>query len=333
MSTAPSTRLPIASAANSSGGPPRRRDGFAASGRSERSSGRPAHGPPTEQMQVQMGGTDCPASVADVVTSRQPPSRPSLPGDDCRHGEQAPQVGPVGLRRGRPPTRCAPRHQQEVVGRLRMEVPDGEDEVILVDAHGGDLALGDTAEQAISAHAPLLVGPRSGERERTVRRGAGRHRGSHRGRARDPGLDRVRCTVRIAFSRSWIAGREVTRPGRGPRRGRPTGHRAGACSTSTRVTVPTARRANAARASAATAELGRARLLRPLVHLARHLRRGRPRPGRVPEDVQAGEVQRADEGDRPREGRRRPPSGSRRSRPRGRPAPGSPRRARSTTSA
>ena len=96
----------------------------------------------------------CPASSPTFVTSRQPPSRPSRRATIAAMANRRPSIGPglrdLGRRRD-----VLPRHQQDVGRRLRMEVADGEDEVVLVDAHGRDLARRDPAEQAISAHAAL----------------------------------------------------------------------------------------------------------------------------------------------------------------------------------
>ena len=262
------------------------------------------------------------------MTSRQPPSRPSLAGDLGGDREQPAEqravvLGQVGRRgdvrdagsRGRgsgPAGRCrGTRTRGRPRGPCRR-----------------DLARGDAAEQAVVGHAAAPVAS-MGRAVAASLRGAGSIAQDLADDAvRGVAVDGVRRTVTIAFSRSTGS------PGRGVdadedvvlRVARPIGRRRAASPRGPGSPSRGRRRANAARAPrpSPSSSAARAFFVR-LGDLARHPGRRRPGPRRVAEDVEAGEVERPDERERSGRRPRRPRSGSRRSRRRGRRRRGWPR--------
>ena len=80
-----------------------------------------------------------------------------VPGDEEEPAEQRGIVH-VGVPHG---PDVAPRDQQDVHGGLRVDVPEGDDVVVLVDDVRRDLSSGDLAEQAV-AHRILSTDAPSG---------------------------------------------------------------------------------------------------------------------------------------------------------------------------
>ena len=92
------------------------------------------------------GGRDCPPSGPTLVTSRQPPSRPSRLASSAATLEQATEERRVRLGEVRGRRDVSDRDHEDVGRRLRVDVADREHEVVLVDLVDGDRA-GDAIRQ------------------------------------------------------------------------------------------------------------------------------------------------------------------------------------------
>lgn len=83
---------------------------------------------------------------------------PLLTSDSRSDVEEAAQEGPVGLRQVSRRLDVAAGHQQDVRRRPRRDVVEGDEEVVRMNASGGDLVSDDPTEEAITGnHGDLLA--------------------------------------------------------------------------------------------------------------------------------------------------------------------------------
>ena len=146
------------SARTTAGGPPRRRSFAAGAGAVigvAASSGRPGH---RAARRAGGGAGGRPTGRRRARRWSRAASRRRGPRYRARSAATAnrrPSSGPSASVRSAAEAMCAHRHHEDVRRRLRVDVPDRDHEVVLVEPRRRDLARDDPAEQAVSGHRRL----------------------------------------------------------------------------------------------------------------------------------------------------------------------------------
>src|SRR3990170_3738371 len=112
------------------------------------SSGRPCHGPAAEEVEMEV--EDALARLgSDVRHHPVAAAETGLVRDALDDAEEPDQQAGVGIGQGMGIGDVAARDDEHVRRRLRVDVAEGDDLVILVDPVGRDLARHDAAEEAV----------------------------------------------------------------------------------------------------------------------------------------------------------------------------------------